>query len=151
MRRKDKEITDRREIEAIIQRSVICRLAMADESGPYLVPLCFGFKDDTLYFHSAPRGKKLDILRAHPRVCFAFDCDSEARSAARACDFGMRYRSVIGYGTAAFVEPPAAKREALDIIMAHYADGAFDYSDTEIRRIAVFKVAIDNMTGKASL
>ena len=34
--------------------------------------------------------------------------------------------------------------------MNHYAEGAFDYSDTLVNRISVFKVEIDTMTGKTS-
>ena len=150
MRRKDKEITDRNEIELIIEKATVCRLAMADDSGPYIVPLCFGFRNNTLYFHSAADGKKLGILMKNPRVCFEFDGDCEVRAGVKACDFGMRYRSVIGFGTVAFVEAAAAKREALDIIMKHYAEGAFDYPDASFKRISVFRVDIDTMTGKTS-
>ena len=46
---------------------------MADEAGPYIVPLNFGFSDDSLYFHSAHKGRKIDILKKNPRVCFEFD------------------------------------------------------------------------------
>ena len=150
MRRKDKEITDRNTIESIILKSQVCRLAMVDEAGPYIVPLCFGFTNNTLYFHSAVEGKKLGLLRKNPRVCFELDCDTEVRTGEKACDFSMRYKSVIGFGNAAFVEATAAKREALDIIMNHYAEGAFDYPDASIDRISVFKVEIDTMTGKTS-
>jgi hypothetical protein len=150
MRRKDKKITDRNAIESIISESRVCRLAMVDEAGPYVVPLCFGFRNNTLYFHSAGEGKKLGLLRKNPRVCFELDCDTEVCTGKVACDFSMRYRSVIGFGTAAFVEATDAKREALDIIMNHYAEGAFDYPDASVKRISVFKVEIDSMTGKTS-
>ncbi len=151
MRRKDKEVSNRNAIESIISTARICRLAMADETGPYIVPLCFGFRNNALYFHSAAEGKKLGLLRKSPRVCFELDCDTEVRTGAKACDFSMRYRSVIGFGTAAFVEAEADKREALDIIMNHYAEGTFDYPDAAVNRISVFKVEIDTMTGKTSL
>ena len=36
MRRKDREITDRAEIEAIIAKAQVCRLAMVDEDLPYI-------------------------------------------------------------------------------------------------------------------
>jgi nitroimidazol reductase NimA-like FMN-containing flavoprotein (pyridoxamine 5'-phosphate oxidase superfamily) len=150
MRRKDKEIADRNEIESIISNSRVCRLAMVDEAGPYIVPLCFGFRNNTLYFHSAAEGKKLGLLRKNPRVCFELDCDTEVLTREKACDFGMHYKSVIGFGTVVFLEAAAAKREALDIIMNHYAEGAFDYPDASVNRISVFKVEIDTMTGKIS-
>ncbi|MGW8186537.1 MAG: pyridoxamine 5'-phosphate oxidase family protein, partial [Desulfobacterales bacterium] len=108
MRRKDKEISDRDEIELIIEKALVCRLAMVDEAEPYLVPLCFGFRNNTLFFHSAAEGKKLGLLRKNPRVCFELDCDTEVRTGEKACDFSMRYRSVIGFGTVAFVEATAA-------------------------------------------
>jgi len=151
MRRKDKEITDRSEIEAIIRKSLICRLAMADENRPYIVPLCFGFRNNTLYFHSAIHGKKLNILRNNPRICIEFDADCVIRTGDNACDFSMRYSSVIGFGTATFVNNPEAKRDALDVIMAHYTDGKFTYTDSAIRKIAIIKVNIDSLTGKSSL
>lgn len=150
MRRKEKEITDRTETEAIIKKALVCRLAMADENAPYIVPLCFGFRDNTLYFHSAIHGKKLDILRKNSRICFEFDADCEIRSGEKACDFSMRYSSVIGFGTATFVEQPEAKRDALDVIMAQYAESKFAYTDSAIEKITVIKVEIDSMTGKAS-
>ncbi len=150
MRRKDKEITDPNEIVAFIEKASVCRLGMVDEAGPYIVPLCFGFRNNTLYFHSASGGKKIGILRENPRVCFEIDGDAEVRAGAGACDFSMRYRSVIGFGMVVFVEAAAAKREALDIIMNHYAEGVFDYPDAALQRILIFKVEIDNMTGKTS-
>jgi nitroimidazol reductase NimA-like FMN-containing flavoprotein (pyridoxamine 5'-phosphate oxidase superfamily) len=150
MRRKEKEITGRAEIEAIIKKALVCRLAMVDENEPYIVPLCFGFRENTIYFHSAIHGKKLDILRKNSRICFEFDADCEICSSEKACDFSMRYSSVIGFGKATFVEQPEAKRDALDVIMAHYADNKFTYTDPVIEKIAVIKVDIDSMTGKAS-
>ena len=95
-----------------------------------------GFRNNTLYFHSAAEGKKLGLLRKNPRVCFELDCDTEVRTGEKACDFSMRYRSVIGFGNAAFIEATAAKCEALDIIMNHYAEGAFDYPEASVNRVA---------------
>ncbi|RZB37859.1 MAG: uncharacterized protein SRB2_00961 [Desulfobacteraceae bacterium Eth-SRB2] len=85
IRRKDKEITDNAEIESIICRSMVCRLAMADKNRPYIVPLCFGYKDNTLYFHSAGQGKKLDMLKKNYSVCFEFDIDYEPIKSDKVC------------------------------------------------------------------
>ena len=89
MRRKDKEITDKAEIESIIGSSMVCRLAMTDKNRPYIVPLCFGYKDNTLYFHSAGQGKKLDILKKNNLVCFEFDIDYEPIKEDKAYDWLM--------------------------------------------------------------
>jgi len=159
MIRKDKEITDRSEIEAIIEKSSVCRLGfgvssverLADEEYPYIVPLCFGYDGDSLYFHSAKEGKKLDLIRKNNRVCFEFDTGYEIKTGEKACDWGMKYKSVIGFGEASFVEAPESKRRALDIIMRQYSGiGPFEYSDAKLKITAVIKVDIRGMTGKCS-
>jgi len=152
MRRKDKEITSRAEIESIIRNAWVCRLAMVDNGRPYIVPLCFGFRDNTLYFHSALNGKKIDILKENNRVCFELDGDHQIEKGENACDWGIRYRSVIGFGTASFVTDPGEKRQALDVIMAQYSaqDGTWVYPDNQIHATAIIKVTIDRMTGKRS-
>ena len=150
MRRKEKEIKRKSDIEAIIRKSQICRLGLSDEGTAYIVPLCFGYKDDNLYFHSAREGRKIEILKRNDQVCFEFDVDTHIHSGKTACAWGMKYRSVIGYGTASFIEDPEKKGKALDIIMRQYADGKFEYSDKALKETRVIKVEISSMTGKKS-
>ena len=150
MRRKEKEISDIKEIESVIHKSQVCRLGLVDEGSPYIVPLCFGYQNNTLYFHSAKEGRKIGILTRNNQVCFEFDIDAQIYIGETACAWGMNYRSVIGYGTASFVDDPADKRKALDIIMGQYADGAFIYSDKTLKKTLVIKVEISSMTGKKS-
>jgi nitroimidazol reductase NimA-like FMN-containing flavoprotein (pyridoxamine 5'-phosphate oxidase superfamily) len=150
MRRKEKEITVFSEMEDIIRRSQVCRLGLVDEDGAYIVPLCFGYKDNSLFFHSAREGRKIDILKRHNRVCFEFDGDTRITSGKTACAWGMQFRSVIGYGEASFIEDPKEKRRALDIIMGQYADGDFEYSDKALDKTLIIKVNISSMTGKKS-
>jgi hypothetical protein len=150
MRRKDKEIADRAEMESIIRESTICRLALADNEQPYIVPLCFGYKDNSLYFHSASEGKKIDILRKNKNVCFEFDVGSKIKTGKPACEWGMKYRSVIGFGKASFLEDSDSKQAALDIIMQQYSDESFAYSEKILKKTLVIKVEITHMTGKQS-
>lgn len=150
MRRNEKEIEDREAIEAVIRRSKVCRLALCSGEHPYIVPLCFGYRDETLYFHSVREGKKIDILRENPRVAFEFDIDQEVVPGKTGCDWTMRYKSVVGFGRASFVEDLDAKRKALDVIMAQYADGSFTYKKGVLKITVVIKVEIDRMTGKKS-
>ena len=151
MRRKEKEIVERSEIESIIAESSVCRLAMTDENRPYVVPLCFGYSENALYFHTAGAGKKLNILRRNNRVCFEFDIGQEiVKKGKIGCAWSMKYRSAIGFGQAFFIEDPEAKRNALDIIMNHYGDGPFEYSDAKIGNTVIVKVDIEQMTGKRS-
>jgi len=150
MRRSEKEITDESAIEAIINASLVCRLALSDGDQPYIVPLSFGYQDRTLYFHSALEGKKIDILKKNNRICFEFDVNTEIIEAEKACKWGMKYQSVIGFGKAVLVENIQEKQKALNIIMNHYSDRNFQFPDKAIEKIAVIKIKIESMTGKHS-
>jgi nitroimidazol reductase NimA-like FMN-containing flavoprotein (pyridoxamine 5'-phosphate oxidase superfamily) len=61
----------------------------------------------------------------------------------------MRYRSVIGFGDASLVEDLKDKRNALDLIMKHYPQEPFAYPQATLKRTAIIKVEIEEMTGKA--
>lgn len=63
MRRAEKEITNRREIDSILLKATVCRIGFIDHETAYIVPLNFGYSDNCLYFHSAPNGKKIDLLK----------------------------------------------------------------------------------------
>jgi len=148
MRKSQREITDRAEIDAIIRRSQVCRLGLTDGHEPYVVPLCFGYDGEALYFHCAREGRKLDILRRNNRVCFEFDIVEGIIKNTQACGWGMRYRSVIGVGTAHLVEKNDEKIKGLAVIMNQYADGRFIFPDDAVSRTAVIKVIIESVSGK---
>ena len=150
MRRKEKEITDLKEIEKILQESTVCRLAMVDEDKPYMVPLNFGYRDGYLFFHSAKEGRKIDVIQKNPNVCFEVDQLIKFKKAKTACDWGVEYNSVIGSGRAQLLDKLDEKIAALNVIMSHYSDRVFDYPDEALEKTLVFKVKIDRMTGKQS-
>jgi hypothetical protein len=150
MRRKDKEISDQSGIKAIINAATVCRLGMVHENKPYIVPLCFGHHDNALYFHGALKGRKIDLIRENPNVCFEFDTVAEAIYSEEACSWSMKYQSVIGFGKAELIEDLAEKRDALGRIMAQYSDQQFQFPENKIEATAVIKVEIESMTGKQS-
>ena len=150
MRRKKQEVSNPQELKEIFRDAIVCRLAMLDGNVPYVVPLNFGYRDNVLYFHSAGEGKKLELLRQNPDVCFEVESGVEIVQGREACSWGVAFRSIIGYGRAEFVTDADGKRQALDVIMAHYSDGKFEYSDANITRTTVIRVEISSMTGKRS-
>jgi nitroimidazol reductase NimA-like FMN-containing flavoprotein (pyridoxamine 5'-phosphate oxidase superfamily) len=150
MRRSEKEIEDRAEIDAIIRSCRVCRLGLCDGDEPYIVPMCFGYDGDCLYFHCAPEGRKMEILKRHPRVCVEFDEMLAMVEAESACRWSMSYRSVMGLGTVEFLEDPASKRAGLAAVMAQYSDGEFAFAEQAIERVCVFRVRLESLTGKQS-
>ena len=150
MRRKEKEITNQEEIRNIVHKARVCRLAMVDGKYPYVIPLNFGFAGNSLYFHSARKGRKIDILKRNPQVCFECELDVSIVDGEKACQWGAEFKSVIGFGNAGFVTEPGAKKEALNIIMQHYAGRSYEFTDGDVDKVTIIRVDIDSMTGKRS-
>ena len=151
MRRKDKEIKDINLIQSIIRKASVCRIALSDDNKPYVVPVNFGYKNNCLFIHSAPEGKKIDIINRNNLVCFEIDTDHELKTDAEPCSWSMNYYSVIGFGKTYIIEEREKKREALDIILDHYSETSdYQYKDRMLKRIVIIKIEIDEMTGKKS-
>lgn len=150
LRKKEKQIHSRREVESVLRRSRYCRMAMSDGGQPYAVTLCFGYEGNAVYFHSALEGRKIDILRKNPKVCLLFDVDKAFVESQRACKWSVNYKSVTAFGRAAFVEDAAGKKRALALIMRQYSDRTYRFEDSVVAKTSVIRVDIAYMTGKRS-
>jgi len=150
MRRKDLELTDPEEIEAILRDADVVRLGLCRDGRPYVVPLAFGYEKGRLYFHSAPEGTKLEIIAANPRVCFEADVDRDLVTGEEACRWSFHYRSVVGFGTAAVVSDRAEKRRGLELLMAHYGGSPAGIPDEMVDSVEVVRVDVETLTGRAN-
>jgi nitroimidazol reductase NimA-like FMN-containing flavoprotein (pyridoxamine 5'-phosphate oxidase superfamily) len=152
MRRTDREVTDLTEIEEIIKQCRTCHVAMADENGPYLVPLSFGYRlkgrELSLYFHSAKEGRKLDIWRKNSRVCFEMCYEGEAVRAETPCDSGYYYASLIGNGDIRFIDDLEEKCEALSLLMEQQAGLSVRFDGKQAKDVCVFKICTTDYCGK---
>lgn len=156
MRRKDREIGDRAGLEAIMAKADACRLAFAAGGEPYIVALNFGYDWDTapgslpvLYFHCAREGRKLDLMRAAPRVCFQADCDHELLTGPDPCDWGMKYASVVGYGTLREISDDAGRLAAMSAILRHYGwNGSGEYKPSILGATTILELRVAEITGK---
>jgi nitroimidazol reductase NimA-like FMN-containing flavoprotein (pyridoxamine 5'-phosphate oxidase superfamily) len=148
LRRQDREISDRAEIDAILRAARVMYLALADNDVPFVVPVFFAYDGVAVYFHSAQAGTKVNILKRNPTACFAVSIDHGVVESARACDFEAKHRTVIGCGTAAFIEDEEDKVRALDRIVARFSDRKFDYPAANLAHTAVIRIAIESLKGK---
>ncbi len=156
MRRKDREVTDPVQIEQIVQRCDVCRLAMVDAGMPYVVPMNFGYTVEqgqwTLYFHSAKEGRMLRILRENPAVCVEMDGAHVLLPAEQACGYGMAFESVILDGEVAFAQSDAQKVLWLNHLMRKVAPGeCFAYAPQMLAATEVFCVHVHHVSAKQRL
>lgn len=151
MRRTDKEIADRRQIDDIIRGSLVCRVATAKDNTPYVVPMSFGYDGVAIYFHTAPAGKKTEHFEANPQVCFEFERNVELRRDQQtACKWSFDFESVIGYGTISELAEPAQKENALNEIMRQYSGSTWPFESASVAKVRVWNITITSMTGKQS-
>jgi nitroimidazol reductase NimA-like FMN-containing flavoprotein (pyridoxamine 5'-phosphate oxidase superfamily) len=150
MRRREKEITDRDELHRILRDARVCRVAFSDGDRPYLVPLSFALDGDDLVVHSARTGRKIEVLRRNPAVCFEVEEGVEVAPAAAACDFSMRFRTVIGFGEAEFVEDRAERSRLLALFGPRYGAPEAAVPEPEVARTCVLRIRVRELTGKRS-
>jgi len=148
MRKKEREITDIKEIEQIITGADVCRIGFVDGDEPYIVPVSFGYESNAIYFHSAPEGRKVNLIKESAKVCFELDTDMEIVQSDDACDWGVKYRSVMGTGRASLLTDNEEKIRGLNVIMKHYSPAAFQFPPAKLDTVLVVRIAIESISGK---
>ena len=156
MRRKDREVEDRKEILSILDSCSVCRLAFIDGDEPYIVPVNFGWKDENgelrIYVHGANEGRKIDLVKRGGKVAFEADTGFEVIPAGAACSFSAKYRSVTGYGIARLAESAEEKLEGLSAVMEHLtgkSDWSFEPEKADQTEVIILKV--EKISGKQRL
>lgn len=151
MRRSEREITESTVIEEILAGAGICRIAMIDGNLPYLLPFNYGYRDNVIYIHCAPEGRKINILKKNKTVCFEIEDVAKLIRDEVACNWTTAYRSLVGYGTVEIITDPGKKHEGLNIIMNHYgAAGSHNFNKNKTDSLVILKLTITSVTGKQS-
>lgn len=156
MRRKDREIEDREVLRSILEKADACHLAFALGDEPYIVTMNFGWEWQgeypVLYFHCAREGRKLEMMRRNPRVCFELDVGHELVTGSAPCDWGMKYSSVVGYGILSEIPDDAGRLAGLDRVMRHYGwSGGIDYRAGTLGSTTVLSLKTDELSGKRKM
>lgn len=150
MRRKDKMISNKTELEEILNSADTIRIAMIDGDRPYIVPMSFGYSEDKIYIHGALKGRKIDVIKANPNVCFEVELDTKLVTDGDACEWSYHFKSIIGDGQAYIVDDFDEKVKALDLIMEHYGSKEHSYPEKAVNGTAVIRIDITEMVGKKS-
>ena len=154
MRRKDREVTDFDKIIGILNDCDCCRLGLVDKDGhAYIVPMNFGIETDgkklTLYFHCATQGRKLDIIKSNPTVCFEADTAGKLVTGDTACSYSYKYKCVMGEGKAEIISDKSEKSHGLNSIMNHCSESSErEFPPEMLERVCVIKVDVTGYSGK---
>ena len=151
--RREREVTDPQAIQAILDKAQIVHIAMIDGDEPYLVPMNYGYVMEdgklTLYVHGATEGRKLDVLRANPKVFIEIDCDITPIEGKVACQYGTSYSSIMGPGKAVIVDDVEEKMNALSILMKTQTGKDFEFNEKLVSIVSVIRIEVAEYTAKA--
>ena len=152
MTKRERQVTDPQQIMKIMDEGKVLHLGLAVDNEPYVVPMNYGYTNEdgklVIYLHSAVRGKKLDMMRANPRVFFEIDCDLQPFEGVLPCQYGMVYSSVMGKGIATIVEDVEEKKKAMSILMKTQTGKDFTFDDRLVSIVAVIRIDVEEYTAK---
>ena len=150
--KRERQVTDPDRIAHILDTGKILHLGLAVDNEPYVVPMNYGYTMEdgklVLYLHSALKGKKLDMIRANPRVFFEIDCDLMPFEGRVPCQYGLVYSSIMGRGTATIVEDVEEKKRAMTILMKTQTGKDFTFEDRLVSIVAVIRIDAAEYTAK---
>ncbi len=148
MRRKDREVTAK-EAMRILKEGEYGVLSTVSKNGkPYGVPLSYCVIDDTLFFHSALKGKKLDNIIENRIASFCVVGKTEVLPD----KFSTKYESIIVDGN---IEESFGKEKQLGLegliekYSINFQDEGLAYIKNAFDMTTVLKLTINNLSGKA--
>jgi hypothetical protein len=124
----------------LIRRGRLARLACITNGEPYIVPVNYAFDGEGIIVHSLP-GRKIDAMRANPRVCFQVD----------EIDDDLTWKSVLAYGRYEELVRFEEKSRALNRLLSRFpqltpVEATIAY-DAGTPLPIVFRVYIESLTG----
>lgn len=152
MQKREREIKNKEHLVDILRSGKYTTVSMCRNDEPYVVTLSYGFDSDqnSLYFHSAQKGLKIEFLNDNPHVCATVIQDQGYKKGK--CSHA--YRSVVFWGKMILVGDLEEKKHGLDILLNHLEDepGRLKKKllkdDKSYADLGVLKLEISRITGK---
>jgi len=151
MRRKRQQLSDE-DCLAILERSTSGTLALlGDNDYPYAVPISYVYANNSLFFHSALSGHKIDAIKNHDKASFCIIDKDEIHGD----EYTTYFRSVIAFGQIMIIEDPSEKLIAAQMLGRKYNPGQEKALEKEIKkgfsRMAIIRMEIEHVTGKEAI
>ncbi|HOR12791.1 MAG TPA: pyridoxamine 5'-phosphate oxidase family protein [Clostridia bacterium] len=151
MRRKDREQSREFALKAVDECEYVALATINEDGSPYCVPMTIVHENDSIYFHAAKEGKKLENIRRNPAVSLA--CVSKNRTIEK--EFTVAYESAIVEGTAAEVVSPDEKARILYLLCVRHSPSALENAkaaiEKELANLSVIEIKIKSISGKANI
>ena len=158
IRRKDREITDKKMIEEFLNSQRIIRIGFYDKANDevYIVPVNYGYvlenENYIFYFHGGKGGRKYELSKEGPNVGLEIDGQYELVEGKKACDFSAKYQSIIGNGKVQILEDLEEKKKGLNAIMKQTTGKTdFEYNPRMVQNVCVYMLSATKLACKGHL
>jgi len=152
MRRKRQLLPEKECIRILEQETSGVLSVLGDEDYPYAVPLSYVYSGNTLYFHCAKNGHKLDAIRKHSKASFCVIAQDHIVPE----EYTTYFKSVIVFGRAHILTDSEKIQEAIELLSLKYnpSDSAKNRQttiDRESAALCMFALEVEFMTGKEAI
>ena len=156
IRRKDREITDKDWIIALLNRAGYGVLATCKDGQPFTVSRNFAYDAEShaVYFHGARKGRTFEQAELGAKANLNVSEMGDWVVAERAMNFGVKYKGVVAFGQLSIVEDIDEAKHGLQLLMdKHFPElkPDVDYestTDIDLKVTAVIRMDIDSWSGK---
>lgn len=152
VRRQNRVLEGERITELLINSEYgFLSLGTSENGYAYGIPISYAYEEESnsLYFHCAPEGQKLDEISKNNKISFCV----VGKTDPIANQFTTLYESVIAFGDAITNLSDDEKRKALRLLVRKYSAGfeeiAEQYMNKSWNRTSTFKIEIKHITAKA--
>ncbi len=124
------------EIESMLRRHHVGRLACSANDRPYVVPINYAYDGDNVYACATP-GRKIEVMREQPLVCLEVD-EIEGPTS---------WRSVVAEGVYEELTDAYRRRAALALLNGHGPGPVPRVTDAS-SRLVVFRLRLTDKSGR---
>ena len=156
MRRSDRAVRDEAWIQAFLRKAAVGTLATLHDDQPFANTNLFVYDEasHSIILHTARVGRTRANIEQMEKVCFSVMEMGRLLPAYEAVEFSVEYAGVTIFGRMQIVTDEAEAIDALQLLLDKYAPhlvAGRDYRQPiseEVRRTSVFRILIDDWTGK---
>ena len=155
IRRKDRILSDEKEIRQIIANAPSGVFGFVDKNKPYLNPNLYIYREqeNCIYFHTAGQSNVKEVVQLNSSACFLIYDSGRLLPGPKATDLSIEYTSIMIFGEAEIVTD---EEKIMDIFQAYIRkyfpelkEGSYTpFSLADARKATMYRLNISKITAK---
>lgn len=147
VRRRDREIGTHQAIELLLNCEYGVLSTVGQDSQPYGIPLNYVYEGNSIYFHSALTGHKIENIENNPKVSFCVVGKIKVLPE----QFSTEYESAVAFGVASEILG-SERNKALMLLLEKYAPDLIEegkqYIEQKNTPLESLKLILNILAGK---